>query len=1013
MEKVKIQRRKRKKKKISTKDKVLAGIGVGSTLMGGVGAVAPKPPTTQFVRTQATPTTTTAGKIKSTLKKIFGVKKAKASELYSYDLKDNGDGTYTITLDDPEGTSLTVSSRNELASKSQKYNTTDAEDIKKFGSFVQAFNNWNSILSLPDSITAFADSQAAKNGTPTVTELLSVPGWDFTVGWWDQSQAVGTGELNKGEPYNILYYANDETTQFLANALGGQVTVIKGPTTGPFSWPDQPAIKLPNGEVLNAGVVAQQFQRFQQQYRGSIENYKLNLEQNSAIVGTGYLQAPIDPITALKSYFVEGNANASASMGSTTGIDYTQPYLPGSPKALEAQVNLPSAVILNKTSGNTSIFKVGDKWEITVKGAPNTDVYVVGGIDGEQVKNKMGRTDANGILKLSGTISSDQAGDWNESWYVGNDKVGQIDFTVVEKTTAVSSDTSYIDAQAAKNGTPTVTELLSVPGWDFTVGWWDQSQAVGTGELNKGEPYNILYYANDETTQFLANALGGQVTVIKGPTTGPFSWPDQPAIKLPNGEVLNAGVVAQQFQRFQQQYRGSIENYKLNLEQNSAIVGTGYLQAPIDPITALKSYFVEGNANASASMGSTTGIDYTQSAGQTGSNFGIVNSTASATVLPVGTSLGKNPNAATANKTVYISHVTAFNHQGKNVGAIIRPGDTIEIGGTGLEVYSQFHLVVGSQEFQIGHATITNNKITLTVPTLGSVPNNASIRIRLISSSSNVSQGVLPQYFIYQSSQQTATGAATSGQAQTVTYGQGTTTSAAAGGQAQTVSSGQQGGQAQTGSGLLSSVASGGAATSTEAAISGAQGQQQAAAAGISDAQIAEYEQALQNLTSQVNNMQNQLNSLADQLEDDSDAQEEIAALRKEITGLRSDVASLNNLVNQLKVNRVQTFSQVDGLATGLQMPAGYSASVGGLQMPAGFPASAAYAASPSVQAASTGQVSKTYKVKKGDTLWAIAKKQYGDGKQWRKILEVNPDCLSRPSNTRTLKVGYELVIPE
>ena len=35
---------------------------------------------------------------------------------------------------------------------------------------------------------------------------------------------------------------------------------------------------------------------------------------------------------------------------------------------------------------------------------------------------------------------------------------------------------------------------------------------------------------------------------------------------------------------------------------------------------------------------------------------------------------------------------------------------------------------------------------------------------------------------------------------------------------------------------------------------------------------------------------------------------------------------------------------------------------------------------------------SKTYVVKKGDTLWAIAQRTYGDGKQYHKIVAANPN---------------------
>ena len=45
--------------------------------------------------------------------------------------------------------------------------------------------------------------------------------------------------------------------------------------------------------------------------------------------------------------------------------------------------------------------------------------------------------------------------------------------------------------------------------------------------------------------------------------------------------------------------------------------------------------------------------------------------------------------------------------------------------------------------------------------------------------------------------------------------------------------------------------------------------------------------------------------------------------------------------------------------------------------------------------------------VKRGETLYSIAKTTYGDGKQWQKIASANPGV--SPS---TLKVGQTLVIP-
>lgn len=51
----------------------------------------------------------------------------------------------------------------------------------------------------------------------------------------------------------------------------------------------------------------------------------------------------------------------------------------------------------------------------------------------------------------------------------------------------------------------------------------------------------------------------------------------------------------------------------------------------------------------------------------------------------------------------------------------------------------------------------------------------------------------------------------------------------------------------------------------------------------------------------------------------------------------------------------------------------------------------------------------KTHTVKKGDTLWAIAKYYYGDGSKYPKIFNANKDKLSNPN---LIKVGQVLTIP-
>jgi len=59
------------------------------------------------------------------------------------------------------------------------------------------------------------------------------------------------------------------------------------------------------------------------------------------------------------------------------------------------------------------------------------------------------------------------------------------------------------------------------------------------------------------------------------------------------------------------------------------------------------------------------------------------------------------------------------------------------------------------------------------------------------------------------------------------------------------------------------------------------------------------------------------------------------------------------------------------------------------------------------VSPAARPAASKKYTVRKGDTLWAIAKTSYGDGKQFPKIVSANPGL-----SAQTLKAGQTLVIP-
>ncbi|HPO91034.1 MAG TPA: LysM peptidoglycan-binding domain-containing protein, partial [Victivallales bacterium] len=50
------------------------------------------------------------------------------------------------------------------------------------------------------------------------------------------------------------------------------------------------------------------------------------------------------------------------------------------------------------------------------------------------------------------------------------------------------------------------------------------------------------------------------------------------------------------------------------------------------------------------------------------------------------------------------------------------------------------------------------------------------------------------------------------------------------------------------------------------------------------------------------------------------------------------------------------------------------------------------------------------YTVSKGDTLWGISKKFYGEGSKWQLILNANKDIISDPNK---LKAGTVIKIPQ
>lgn len=49
----------------------------------------------------------------------------------------------------------------------------------------------------------------------------------------------------------------------------------------------------------------------------------------------------------------------------------------------------------------------------------------------------------------------------------------------------------------------------------------------------------------------------------------------------------------------------------------------------------------------------------------------------------------------------------------------------------------------------------------------------------------------------------------------------------------------------------------------------------------------------------------------------------------------------------------------------------------------------------------------RTYTIRKGDTLWSIAKREYGNGQRWKEIAQANPSV-----DPKKMLIGQQVVLP-
>lgn len=145
-----------------------------------------------------------------------------------------------------------------------------------------------------------------------------------------------------------------------------------------------------------------------------------------------------------------GSANDPSVNGSGGGLIYIgngaggtvvlpAPTTGGGTSTTPTNTNTPPPVYAPQVSfvaSRAGTLYPGDTWQIHITGAaPNVTVQVDGTHAGQTNRNTMGTTDAQGNFLLSGTITADSVGSWQETWYAGGQTAGTFGFVVAAPAT--------------------------------------------------------------------------------------------------------------------------------------------------------------------------------------------------------------------------------------------------------------------------------------------------------------------------------------------------------------------------------------------------------------------------------------------------------------------------------------------------------------------------------------------------------------------------------------------------
>lgn len=148
----------------------------------------------------------------------------------------------------------------------------------------------------------------------------------------------------------------------------------------------------------------------------------------------------------------------------------------GSQQSEQKSTYYPASLsFVNTTSGDSSTVYVGDSWVLEVNGDPNAEVLSSGsGAYGSWTGTSHGRTNSQGILRLTGSMSTAEIGRWSQTWTVGGKRAGNLSFEVKARPVQQEQKSEQRSSDSADE---VQEKILERNGLSTTEGLMDWAQA--------------------------------------------------------------------------------------------------------------------------------------------------------------------------------------------------------------------------------------------------------------------------------------------------------------------------------------------------------------------------------------------------------------------------------------------------------------------------------------------------------------------------------------------------------